>query len=45
MLLGNTPAMVIRHYAPWIKARQAALEAAVRLTWKSESEAESKESA
>jgi integrase len=33
MLLGNTPAIVIRHYSPWIKARQEALEAAVRLTW------------
>jgi site-specific recombinase XerD len=33
MLLGTTPAVVIKHYAPWIKARQAALEAVVRLTW------------
>ncbi len=39
MLLGNTPALVIRHYAPWIKARQAALDAAVRLTWDTASEA------
>lgn len=41
MLLGNTPAIVIRHYAPWIKARQEALEAAVRLTWDAAKGAES----
>jgi integrase len=33
MLLGTTPAVVRRHYAPWIKSRQVALEAAVRATW------------
>jgi integrase len=35
MLLGTTPAVVIKHYAPWIKSRQMALEAAVRETWQS----------
>jgi integrase len=35
MLLANTPAIVIKHYAPWIKARQLALEAAVQTTWQS----------
>jgi integrase len=33
ILLGNTPAIVVRHYAAWIKTRQKALEAAVRHTW------------
>jgi integrase/recombinase XerD len=33
MLLGTTPAVVRKHYAPWIKSRQIALEAAVRATW------------
>ena len=33
MLLGTTPAVVIKHYAPWIKSRQLALEVAVRATW------------
>ncbi|MPY87559.1 MAG: tyrosine-type recombinase/integrase [Luteitalea sp.] len=37
MLLGNTPAIVQKHYAPWIKSRQVALEAAVRTTWQSPS--------
>jgi site-specific recombinase XerD len=35
MLLGNTPAIVVKHYAPWIKSRQLALEAAVQTTWQS----------
>jgi integrase len=34
MLLGTTPAVVRKHYAPWIKSRQVALEAAVRATWR-----------
>ncbi len=33
MLLGNTPAIVVKHYAPWIKSRQLALEAAVQTIW------------
>lgn len=33
MLLGNTPAIVVKHYAPWIKSRQLALEAAVQTAW------------
>jgi hypothetical protein len=32
-ILGNTPQVVARHYAPWVKARQEQLEAAVRKTW------------
>ena len=35
VLLGNTPAIVTKHYAPWIKSRQLVLEAAVRTTWES----------
>ena len=30
-------AIVQKHYAPWIKSRQVALEAAVRTTWQSPS--------
>jgi integrase len=33
MLLGTTPAVVRKHYAPWIKSRQVALDVAVRATW------------
>jgi hypothetical protein len=33
MLLGNTVAIVEKHYAPWVASRQIALEAAVRQTW------------
>jgi integrase/recombinase XerD len=33
MLLGNTPAIVLKHYAPWVKERQLQLDAAVRKTW------------
>lgn len=33
ILLGNTPDIVIRHYAAWVKTRQEALEVAVRHTW------------
>jgi integrase len=33
MLLGTTTAVVRKHYAPWIKSRQIALEAAARATW------------
>ena len=29
MLLGNTPAIVLKHYSPWVLTRQASLEAAV----------------
>ena len=35
ILLAKTPAVVRTHYAPWIKSRQIALEAAVRTTWPS----------
>ena len=33
-LLGNSPAVVLKHYAPWVKARQDSLEAEVGKAWK-----------
>ena len=33
MLLGNTPAIVLKHYAPWVRERQQQLDSAVRKTW------------
>jgi site-specific recombinase XerD len=33
ILLGNTPAIVVKHYAAFVQARQKALEAAVREAW------------
>lgn len=35
MLLGNTPRIVEKHYAPWVKERQDRLEAKLRATWPS----------
>lgn len=32
-LLGNTPTVVLKHYSPWVKARQLALEEAVKKAW------------
>jgi len=32
-ILGNSPAIVIKHYAPFVKSRQVALETAVRSLW------------
>lgn len=32
-LLGNSPKIVMKHYAPWVKSRQVALESAVRVSW------------
>jgi len=32
-LLGNTVAIVEKHYMPWVQSRQIALEDAVRATW------------
>jgi integrase/recombinase XerD len=32
-ILGNSPAIVLKHYAPWVKARQDALEDAIRKVW------------
>ena len=32
-ILGNTPAIVSRHYAQWIQSRQDALDAALQKTW------------
>ncbi|MDE3157100.1 MAG: tyrosine-type recombinase/integrase [Acidobacteriota bacterium] len=34
VLLGNTPAIVLKHYSPWVKERQRQLDAAVRKTWR-----------
>jgi site-specific recombinase XerD len=35
-ILGNSVKVCERHYAPWVKARQDALETAVKSTWRSE---------
>lgn len=32
-ILGNSPAIVLKHYAPWVESRQRSLEAAVRKAW------------
>lgn len=32
-LLGNTPSIIQKHYAPWIAARQSRLESIVMQTW------------
>jgi hypothetical protein len=32
-LLGNTIRVAEKHYSPWVKTRQDALEAAVKGTW------------
>jgi integrase/recombinase XerD len=32
-ILGNSPAIILKHYAPWVKSRQEALENAVRMVW------------
>lgn len=32
-ILGNSPAIVYKHYAPWVRSRQDALDAAVMQTW------------
>jgi integrase len=32
-ILGNSPAIVYKHYAPWVRSRQDALDAAVKQTW------------
>jgi site-specific recombinase XerD len=33
-ILGNTPGIVYRHYAPWVPSRQKALDSAVMTVWK-----------
>ena len=33
VLLGNTPAVVARHYSPWVESRQLALDKAVEAVW------------
>jgi site-specific recombinase XerD len=35
-ILGNSPAIVYKHYAPWIASRQKALDAAVMSVWDSQ---------
>jgi site-specific recombinase XerD len=32
-ILGNSPAIVYKHYAPWIQSRQKALDAAIKRIW------------
>jgi integrase len=32
-ILGNSPTVVYKHYAPWIRSRQMALDAAVKKVW------------
>lgn len=32
-ILGNSPAVVIKHYSPFVASRQAALESAIRTVW------------
>ena len=32
-ILGNTPTIVYKHYAPWVRSRQDALDAAIKQTW------------
>lgn len=32
-ILGHSPAICLKHYAPWVKSRQEALENAVRILW------------
>lgn len=33
MILGNTPLIVAKHYAPWVRERQERLEKLVRASW------------
>jgi integrase len=33
-ILGNSPAIVAKHYSQWISSRQDALDAALQSTWK-----------
>jgi integrase/recombinase XerD len=33
-ILGNSPAIVVKHYSQWISSRQDALDLALRSTWK-----------
>src|SRR5262249_42494199 len=32
-LLGNTPAVVVKHYAAFVESRQRAIEEAIKSTW------------
>jgi site-specific recombinase XerD len=36
-ILGNSPAIVYKHYAPWVASRQKALDKAVMQVWESQS--------
>jgi integrase len=33
-ILGNTPHVVVKHYAPWVRERQERLEKLVRQSWR-----------
>jgi integrase len=33
-ILGNTPDVIAKHYAPWVKERQVRLEKLVRQSWR-----------
>ena len=35
-VLGDSPAIVLKHYAPWVKARQDALDSKMQKLWESE---------
>jgi integrase/recombinase XerD len=35
-ILGHSPAICLKHYAPWVKSRQEALETAIRAVWDEE---------
>jgi integrase len=37
-ILGNTPQVVAKHYAPWVKERQVRLEKLVRASWREATE-------
>jgi predicted transcriptional regulator len=32
-VLGNSPAIVYKHYSPWVESRQRALEKSIRKVW------------
>jgi integrase/recombinase XerD len=41
-ILGNTPAIVYKHYSPWVPSRQKALDSAVQTVWKAKAKAATK---
>jgi site-specific recombinase XerD len=36
-ILGNSPAIIYKHYAPWVRSRQKALDSAIMQVWESHS--------